>query len=166
MSLAETAAPPQLGLPSFANVVSLDRRRLDHYWELLRDNKTTFMEGAVTREQFERHMFGDSVLLEIPGCLILLESIIPGCRLEVHLAVYDKKLSDKTEMLKELLVWAFLHFNLHRIETFLAQDYHTIRRFIEEKLGFKFEGILRCRGLRRDRPIDVKVYSILRNEVI
>lgn len=166
MSLATTAAPPDLGLPEFAQLVSLDRETLDHYWELLKDNKTTFMEGATTREQFEHHMFGDSILIDIPGCLILLQRLIPNCRMEVHLAIHDKRLSNKTDMLKEMIVWAFLQFNLHRVETFIAQDYHAIRRFIEERLGFKFEGILRSRGLRGDRPIDVKAYSILRSEVI
>lgn len=153
-------------MPESAKSVTLSQEVLDHYWELLRDNTSTFVEGMVTREQFNRIMVRDSLIYEIPGCLIFLENVVPNSRAEVHLAIWDKRLSDKTERLRDLLVWAFLMFGLQRIETFIPEDYRTIRRFVEKRMGFTYEGTLRNRALRKGRPLDMKVYAILRDEVM
>ncbi len=153
-------------MPESAQLVTLDQNKLDRYWELLRNNTSTFVDGMVSRDQFDRIMMRDSIIYEIPGCLIFMEHIIPHCRAEVHLAIWDKKISDKTDQLKDLLMWVFMVFDLHRIETFVPEDYRTMRRFVEKKMGFTFEGTLRSRAIRRGRPIDMKAYAILRDEVL
>ena len=106
------------------------------------------------------------MVLEMEGGIILLTHIMPGIRCEVHVVFWDHKLSARKEVLDELLMWTFLTFDLFRIETFVASYARALMRFIEKKMGFVYEGTMRHRVLHKGMPTDLKVYSILREEVL
>ena len=70
-----------------------------------------------------------------------------------------------TEATREMIQFAFRRWNLNRIEGTCMLDNIASAR-VMEKLGMKFEGILRQHSYAKNRFHDLKLYSILRNEVM
>ena len=69
-----------------------------------------------------------------------------------------------TEAVYEMIRFAFKRWGLNRIEGSCMLDNIASARLME-KLGMKYEGILRQHSYAKDRFHDLKLYSILRNEV-
>lgn len=69
-----------------------------------------------------------------------------------------------TEAVHEMIRFAFKRWGLNRIEGSCMLDNIASARLME-KLGMKYEGILRQHSYAKDRFHDLKLYSILRNEV-
>lgn len=68
-----------------------------------------------------------------------------------------------TEALKEIIRFGFENMNLIRIETKLnALNIQSER--VMQKNGLKYEGTLRKKEFLKDKFIDIKYYSILRDE--
>jgi RimJ/RimL family protein N-acetyltransferase len=103
--------------------------------------------------------------LETDGGLLFLTNIKENLHAEVHVAFWDCKLSGKESILKDCLRWAFFQYNLNRIEAFIPEYSRSLHRFMEKKLGFVYEGRMRKRMLYKGQFTDVKIYSILREEV-
>ena len=68
------------------------------------------------------------------------------------------------EAAREMIRFAFKRWNLNRIEgTCMLENTASAR--VMEKLGMTFEGILRKRSYAKSRFHDLKLYSILRDEM-
>ena len=118
-------------------------------------------------EEFVQEFFSRNMLmLELPYGLVMIRELIEDERAEVHISCFDHKLSAHTDDLIDCLTWGFLQFNLQRVETFVQDFMHAVRRFLEDRLHFTHEGILRKRSLVRGKFRDVYVYGLLRDEIL
>ena len=155
-------------LPSGVKLLVATPWKLEEIWEKVKGYDAIFGNDYMRDQMTYMNQFlePDNLVLEMEGGLILLTHIIPGTRCEVHVVFWDHKLSARKDKLDELLIWAFLTFDLFRIETFIASYARALMRFIEKKMGFVYEGTMRKRVLHKGVPTDLKVYSILREEVL
>ena len=155
-------------LPSEAQLLTANPWKLQEIWDQIKGYDSIFgndyMRSQVT--YMDQFLQPDTVVIELDGGIILLTHIIQGLRCEVHMIFWDHKLSARQELLNELLIWAFITFDLYRIETFVASYARSVMRFIEKKMGFTYEGTMRNRIIHRGLPTNLKVYSILREEVL
>ena len=69
-----------------------------------------------------------------------------------------------TEAAREMIRFAFKKWNLHRIEGTCMLDNIASAR-VMEKAGMTFEGVLRQHSYAKNRFHDLKLYSILRDEM-
>jgi [ribosomal protein S5]-alanine N-acetyltransferase len=69
-----------------------------------------------------------------------------------------------TEALKALTSYAFKKFKLERIEA-KTYTWNPASGHILEKAGYKCEGLLRLSCLKKGKPVDEYIYSILRREL-
>lgn len=155
-------------LPEGVRLLVAAPKKLEEIWEKIKDYDAIFGNDYMRDQMTYMNQFmePDTLVLEMDGGIILLTHIIPGLRCEVHVVFWDHKLSARKEKLEELLLWTFLTFDLFRIETFVGSYARALMRFIEKKMGFAYEGTMRKRVLHKGIPTDLKVYSILREEVI
>lgn len=154
-------------LPTGVALASFDSNKLANLWDILSQFPTTFADGGKDIEEFARRLVApDSVVFELDGGMVLLEKIVPGLKAEFHATFWDRKLSARKEVLRDLLIWCFLVFQLERIETRLVTYARAVRRFLTEKLGFTFEGRMRNAFMNQGELYDLEVYSILREEAI
>ena len=118
-------------------------------------------------EEFVQEFYARNMLiLELPYGLIMIRQLVEGLRAEAHISCFDHKLSAHTKDIQECMVWAFLSFDLQRVETFVHDFMPAVRRFLEERLHFKHEGIMRKRALVRGEYRDIHIFGILHNEVL
>jgi RimJ/RimL family protein N-acetyltransferase len=106
------------------------------------------------------------LVFRVESGFVFLLRVIPALRAEVHVWFPDHKLSARTGLLKDLILWGFLEFDLQRLETFVASTTRPVKRFLRERLGFKYEGTMRRRRWNAGRLIDIEIYSLLREEVL
>lgn len=64
---------------------------------------------------------------------------------------------------RALLDYAFGEIGLQRVQI-RVEPQNERSRAIPRRLGFQYEGTLRRGGLARNQPVDLEVYSILRDE--
>ena len=70
-----------------------------------------------------------------------------------------------TEAVRKMIRFAFKRWSLNRIEgTCMLENIASAR--VMEKLGMEFEGVLRQHSFAKNRFHDLKLYSILRNDVM
>lgn len=155
-----------MDLPQGVKLAVFSREKLMELWQKLRPYEQLFTdENMRNPEVFLENFLGrDSVTLELDGGFILLKRISEGHKAEFHAVFWDKHLSSRKELLKQCLLWAFVTFRLERLETFVAAYAKAVRRFLEERLGFKHEGCMRSATISRGSLIDVHIYGILRKE--
>lgn len=154
-------------LPTGVRLGVFTREKLMEMWEHLKPFDSLFMDCDMKNPEvfLANFLAKDSVTLEVDGGYMIMRRIVPGLKGEVHMTFWDKRLSPRLELIKSCLEWAFLTFDLYRIETIIAEYARSVRRFVEQKLGFKHEGTLRNSAWHLGRLIDMHVYAILREEV-
>lgn len=108
----------------------------------------------------------DTNPLRFDGGYVVFTAMVPELKAEVHPIFTDHKMSAHQELFRDILVWAFLQYRYYRIETFVADYAHSVKRFLTKKMGFEHEGTLRHRIVHNSIPMDIDVYSILREEVL
>lgn len=155
-------------LPGGVKLLTANPWKLKEIWDRIKGYDSIFGNDYMRSEVTYMGQFlqPDTVVLEMAGGIILLTHIVHGLRCEVHFIFWDHKLSPKRELFNELLIWTFLTFDLYRIETFVASYARSVMRFVEKKMGFTYEGTMRNRIIHRGVPANLKVYSILREEVL
>lgn len=155
-------------LPEGIRFASFTRQKLWDLWEEMHPHLKLFGDDWIRDpEVFMKFILApDTIVLESDFGLIFLARVREGLRAEVHLYFWDHKLSAHSEFFKEALLWGFLTYNLERVETFVPQDSRAVTRFLRERMGFKFEGLMRNRTQLGGRYINVEIYSILRDEVL
>lgn len=155
-------------VPDGVRLMTLTTEKALSVWNKLQEYTSRFGEDDFRNLNMflERFYAKDSQIFELPFGIVFLEHILPGHRAEVHVSFWDHKLSEHTELLRDCLLWAFLTFDLHRIETFVDAKAKAVRRFLEKRMGFTHEGVMRERLKLHGEYIDVHVFGILREEVL
>ncbi len=155
-------------LPGDFELLTFSEEKLDYIWEKIKDFDSIFVDDRMSKKETYLKQFvkRDTIVLENKGGIIIITKIDPGLKATFHPVFWDHKLSARYEELKDVLVWAFLYFNLERVETQIAPYAKAAIRFIEKKMGFTYEGTLRSYVRKNNNPMDMKVYSILRTEVL
>ena len=155
-------------LPEGIRLGTYNVEKLQGIWNKIRNFDLLFADDMMkdpiifTRQFLDRN----SLILELDEGFILMQKIIPGLRCEVHFCFYDHKMSSRAALMKECIVWAFEMFQFERVETYVADYARAVRRFLEDKMKFKHEGVMRNRVRHKDKLIDMHIYSILKKEVI
>ena len=154
-------------LPDGVEIGSFNKESLREVWEKLKDFDPLFSDREMRKPEvfLDEFLSNDSLILIVEEGFILLDNIVEGLRGEVHFSFFDKKLSGKEELMREVLLWFFLTYNLKRIETFIPSYAKAVERFLL-KVGLKKEGILRNRVFHKDLLLDIYVYGILLEEVL
>ena len=154
-------------LPEGVEIGSFNKESLREVWEKLKDFDPLFSDREMRKPEvfLDEFLSNDSLILIVEEGFILLDNIVEGLRGEVHFSFFDKKLSGKEELMREVLLWFFLTYNLKRIETFIPSYAKAVERFLL-KVGLKKEGILRNRVFHKDLLLDIYVYGILLEEVL
>ncbi len=155
-------------LPGDFKLVTFSGDKLDSIWEKIKDFDSIFVDDRMSKKEAYLKQFvkRDTIVLENEGGIIIITKIDPGLKATFHPVFWDHKLSARIEDLKDVLAWVFLYFNLERVETQIAPYAKAAIRFIEKKMGFSYEGTLRSFVRKNDSPMDMKIYSILREEVL
>ncbi len=68
-----------------------------------------------------------------------------------------------TTACREMITYAFQDLRMNRIDLRSMVNNHRSRA-VAERLGFKLEGILRQQAILRGEPLDMAMYSLLRDE--
>jgi hypothetical protein len=154
-------------LPEGLKLATFNREKLVNLWEIVRQFPSTFADGSKNPEIFiNRLLAEDSIVFETSGGIILIEKLKPKVSAEFHATFWDHKLSPRTKMLKDLIIWLFMVFELERLETYVASYARAVRRFLVDKLHFVFEGRLRNAFKNQGNLHDLEIYSILKSEVL
>ncbi len=155
-------------LPGNFKLVTFSGDKLDSIWEKIKSFDSIFVDDRMSKKEAYLKQFvkRDTIVLENEGGIIIITKIDPGLKATFHPVFWDHKLSARIEDLKDVLAWVFLYFNLERVETQIAPYAKAAIRFIEKKMGFSYEGTLRSFVRKNDSPMDMKIYSILRGEVL
>lgn len=154
-------------LPDGVKLATYDRGKLWDLWQVMKRYDSVFVDDHMRDMTtfLEQFIANDSIVMEIEGGMALFRKIRPGLRAEVHATFWDHKLSPRKELIEECLKWAFIEWDLHRIETYVAEYARAMRRFLEEKLHFQREGTMRSYTLHKGQLTDIHIYSILREEM-
>ena len=154
-------------LPEGVEIGSFNKESLREVWEKLKDFDPLFSDREMRKPEvfLDEFLSNDSLILIVEEGFILLDNIVEGLRGEVHFSFFDRKLAGREELMREVLLWFFLTYNLKRIETFIPSYAKAVERFLL-KVGLKKEGILRNRVFHKDLLLDVYVYGILLEEVL
>ena len=156
-------------LPEGCKLAAFDEDILIKLWLKVKPFDALFSDDDVKDpERFlELFLRPDCITIWVEdGGFVLLKNIKRGQKAEFHACFWDKHLSSRTALLKNLVVWAFLEFELERLETFVATYAKAVLRFLLKRLGFSEEGTLRQVWKHKGVLNDMKVLSILRNEVV
>jgi len=154
-------------LPEGVKLGVFSREKLLELWKQLKVFETIFTEEDMKNPDVFLNNFlaKDAVTLEMDGGIVLLKRIVPGHKAEFHATFWDKRLSPRKDVLRACILWAFSVFSLERLETYVAGYAKAVRRFLQDRLGFKHEGVLRSYVRSRGRLVDIHVFSLLRGEL-
>lgn len=109
--------------------------------------------------------YGTVVLETEEGYLVFYDMIKDHSASFIAL-FYDQKLSARTGLIRDCLLWAFTSFNLSRIAILVPSSFFAFLRWAKNKLGFKEEGCLRSYRLAHGQPVNYVVLSMLSEEVL
>jgi hypothetical protein len=154
--------------PKGAKLYTVNERKLEELWEKIRNYDQLFNDSIRWDEGlfFKRMLTRETVVLETETGILFLTDIDENLKAAAHVIFFDHRLSDKIELIRSCLEWAFLQFNLQRIETFIPEFARTLKRVMENKIGFKYEGRMRNRMFYKGNLCDVFIHSILKEEVL
>ena len=156
-------------LPEEVSFIQLTEAKLKELWEKVEPFDRLFTDSQ--RVLGESNFFAtllqkDCLALGIEGGILVMNKIMPGIRAEAHLTFWDRKFSPKVDIIKECLIWAFMEFDLYRIEVRSPEYAKAVHRILQKKLGFTHEGTLRHMNWYKGCLIDYHIFSILREEVL
>lgn len=147
--------------------------KLQQVWSEISSHRSLFSdttEGDV--ENFKALMFSPDVfwmeVLDRQGNLVGVMYLTDTQLLidaSVHLVFFDRKLSEKAGLCREVLRWLFHHFAYRRLTAYIPSIYYATVR-LAKKIGFKDEGLRRDAYLIGNKWVDEVILGILRSEVI
>jgi hypothetical protein len=153
--------------PTGTHFCTFTAEKLHSLWESVKNLDKLFSDDERWNEElFFKRMLDEKVVLETDGGLMILSDITENLRAAGHFIFWDHKLSPRTELLRECILWAFIQFNLQRLEVLIPEYARALIRFVEEKLKFKFEGRMRHRMMYKGQLCDVLILSLLKEEVV
>jgi len=154
-------------LPADVNFFEVTINSIQNLWERMKDFDPLFSDNARWDQQkfIDRILNRNTVILEIENGIMFLSEIIDNHYAQIHACFWDHKLSARVNLLKETIFWAFNAFNLVRLEAIVPDFSRGLKRFLEHKLMFVFEGRLRKRMFYHGIYEDIVVYSLLKSEL-
>lgn len=105
-----------------------------------------------------------SVEVDKPIGVISLSKIIPGFDAEGHFVFWDGKGRGRENLAKQVAIWLYYRYKLHRMTAMVPLNQKGTIRFTE-RLGFKREGVKRAGTLRHGKWIDLGIFGLLRSEL-
>lgn len=88
-----------------------------------------------------------------------------GIEIEVHPAVMGAHKKQSVEFFNSCLDWIFGNFEVVvRVSTQVLSQFPQVKRFVEKRLGFTYEGTMRSAAIRDSGYYDLHVLSILRED--
>jgi RimJ/RimL family protein N-acetyltransferase len=156
-------------LPKGCRLATFDEETFKWFWLKIKPFDALFSDSDMKDPETFLHFFLEPSTVTIwveDGGFVILKKIQIGQKAEFHACFWDKHLSSRTELLCELMGWAFMEFELERLETFVAIYARAVYRFLTKRLGFREEGLLRQVWKHRGVLQDMYILSILRSEVV
>lgn len=140
----------------------------DEFWEKIHEYDQLFGNDYMNnKDRYQAVLLQpDTNPFKYEGGYFVFSAMVPGLKTEVHPMFLDHKMSAHAELFKEILVWAFLQYRFLRIETFIGEYAHSVQRFLQKRMNFTHEGTLRKRIIHHGTPMNIEVYSILREEMM
>ena len=156
-----------LGLPDGVEFVRPTLEQIDELWDRVRDHEALFPQDYMrSRNQWIAVLMDPgTILLSFDGGVGIFTHAIHGLSTDIHLIVWDHKLSPRTILFQDILVWAFLSFGFERIQCELPSYSKALMRYIDKKLGFRYEGTKRCSVRHNGKVIDSMIYSLTKEDV-
>ena len=140
---------------------------MNELWSKVSQYDSLFGDGEKDNGKFfSRILSPTSVVLETEdhNAILYMYDLIPDHVAEIHAVFFDKQLSRRAPVLMDCLTWAFVNFNLQRLEASIPVFAMTLCRVLEKKLHFTREGVLRKRAKCNGRFCDLIIFSLLREE--
>jgi hypothetical protein len=155
-------------LPDGARLCTISKEKINYFWDKLKAFDRLFSDLTQWDEvEFFRKMYSDdTILIETEGGILSLTDKCNGLYARIHASFWDHKLSTKVDMFKQCLIWAFLEYDLYRLEALIPEFSRALARFLTHKLKFQPEGRLRNRMMYNGQLCDMKMFSLLREEMI
>lgn len=156
-------------LPEGVKYAVLTKEKVHYWWSKLKNFDKLFNDDTYYDEiNFFNKMFHENThILEVAdNGIIVFDNVVEGLKAQAHVSFWDFKLSARTQLLRDCLIWAILEFNLHRIEILIPEFSRALRRFVERRLKFQYEGRLRETMWYKGQLVDIIILSILRREVL
>lgn len=156
-----------IGLPPGVRIGAFNLDKIVSLWDSLKEFDAFFADDRMRDLlNFTQLLINPStIVLEVEGGILWLCNINWACSGEAHFAFWNRQFVNREAAIRQCLIWAFLTFRLERIETLIAAYAQSTMRFVERKLGFVKEGVLRKRILHNGVPTDVHIFSILKDEL-
>lgn len=155
-------------LPNEVKLLTLDPGMVMDLWLKVKDYDRLFSDK--TRGDVEAFFFStfkkDTILLDLPNGILTLSDIRPGLAAECHAVFFDRKLTNKTTLVRDCILWAFFEFDLHRMSASIPATSVALRRWMMKSLGFSYEGTMRDDFWYKGKLTSSVVLSILRGEVL
>jgi hypothetical protein len=156
-----------IALPDGIKIVEFTPEKLTDIWKNLKQFDSTILERDLKdRITFVEAMLPPHIVMETDHGIILFEDVNIGLRARMHVSFWDKKLSERADLVKQCLQWIFLSLDLYRIDVWVPAYARAFSRFLTSKLGFNFEGTLRNYFKRNDVLIDTNIYALQREEIL
>lgn len=155
-------------LPPEVKEANFSKAKLLALWNKVKDFDRIYSDWDRCDELafYDRILSSNTHVLETENGILIIDNLLPNIRGQVHVIFWDKKLSNKTAMLKQCIAWAFDRFQLERMEAVIPEFARALRRFMTEKLHFTFEGRLRKRMLYKGEYTDSLIFSLIREEIL
>lgn len=132
------------------------------YSDLIPDKATAFAAMLQNPFSFWLEIVGE----EGPVGLFYVDGLDQVVDANIHLLFYDRKLGDKSELIKEMIELVFRRFpGLHRLTAALPDIYFGTKR-LALRSGLKPEGVKRQALLIGGRWVDEALYGVLAHEVL
>jgi hypothetical protein len=152
---------PELFLPKGIYPARFTVAKLKQWWP---ECTTLKGIGLKTEDHFAEWITSpQTIVLEMDGGAIFFYDMVWGVRASFMALMFDGKLSMRTGLVKDALLWAFLTFNLQRIGIQVPSSFLAFTRWAK-KLGFTDEGRLRHWDRVEGHPCSHILMSILAEE--
>lgn len=152
---------------SSLEIMGLTHAKVEALWDIvLKHNLADNFKDSY--DVFCKSLFDPrTVILEFPPmrAVYYMTNITPQGNADVHAIVLDRKLLGQRELYLKMIQKMMMDFNLVRV-TAMIPDWNTIAQNGAVKLGFKLEGVLRNWGRTNNKPNDVLLFGLLREELI
>jgi len=154
-------------LPEGVELLTLTKDKAMDIWDKVKNFDRLYSDETMLNEEaFYWWIYSKNLVFEVDGGIMVMDNIKKGLKGEIHASFWDKKLSSRTETLRECILWCMLEYNLYRIEARIPDFSRALRRFLEKRLGFTYEGRERNSYWYKGNLTDVIILSLLREEVM
>lgn len=150
-------------LPEGTYAARFDKSKVHNFFENSKGLRSMFEDEV----DFTKWLLAyNTVVLEMEEGYLVFYDMIPHHSASFIALFYDQKLSARTGLIRDCLLWAFTSLDLTRIAILVPSSFFAFLRWAKEKLGFKEEGRLRAYRLSKGLPVSYVVLSMLNEEVL